>query len=77
MAFSKKIKLALLKGGKSATLSELAPLYGVSPRYAGKKINSGKLSASELIKTADYCGCELAFVFPNGDKVSLNTTDLV
>ena len=77
MAFAKKIKLALLKGGKSATLSELAPLYDVSPRYSGKKLNGGKLSARELIKTANYCGCELGFVFPNGDKVSLDTTDLV
>lgn len=77
MAFSKKIKLALLKGGKTATWSELAPLYGVSTRYVGKKINGGKLSASELIQTAEYCGCELAFVFPNGDTVTLDKTDLV
>ncbi len=62
--------LLLTTGNKNSCLIE--PLGFKSKQSLSNKFSRGTWTAEELIKVADALGCDLAFILPNGDKITLN-----
>ncbi len=75
MSVANKIK-ALLKMKDKKTM-DLATHLGLSTRQAlNNKFNRGSFSADDLIKTAEFLDCELAFIISDNQKITLDTEDL-
>lgn len=69
MAISDKVKGLLALSGKKQI--ELADRFGMSKQTMNNKMNRGSWSASDLARVADFCGCKLAFVLPDGQHIYL------
>ena len=67
MAISDKVKALLAVTGKKQI--DLAEEFGMSKQTMNNKISRGSWSASDLAKAAEFCGCKLAIVFPNGERI--------
>lgn len=67
MSVTEKVKALLALSGKKQV--ELAKEFDMSPQTMSNKMARGSWSAADLAKVAAFCGCELAFVFPNGEKI--------
>lgn len=71
MAISKKIKSLLMETDKKQ-----ADLMGVlsmsSKQSLSNKFTHERWSADDLVKIADFCGCKLAFVLPNGERIVID-----
>lgn len=71
MAISDKIRALLSSAGKKQV--DLLGILGVSSKQAlSNKFTNGRWSADELAGIADFIGCELAFILPDGTKIVLN-----
>lgn len=46
------------------------PKQSLSNKFAGER-----WSAADLVKVADFCGCKLAFILPDGERVVLSAGD--
>lgn len=75
MSVTNKVKGMLkLKGKKNI---ELAEYLGLGTAQAlTNKFNRESFSAEDLIKIADFLGCELAFILSDNQKIVLDTEDL-
>lgn len=74
MAISKKIKSLLAEADKKQ--SDLLEILDVSSRQSlSNKFTNERWSAYDLSKIADFCGCKLAFVLPNGERIVINTEE--
>ena len=67
MSISDKVKGLLALSGKRQI--DLAADFGVSKQSMSNKIARNSWFASDLIKVADFCGCKLAFVMPDGQQI--------
>ena len=68
MGYSKTIKALLAICGKKQ--SDLMPLLGMSSRQSlSNKFTNERWSADDLAKIAQHCGCKLAFVLPDGERI--------
>ena len=71
MSVSTQIKALLsMTGNKQSDLMEalgMASKQSLSNKFAGER-----WSAGDLIKIAEFTGCKLAFVLPNGERVLLD-----
>jgi len=68
MSISRKVKAVLsLCGKKQSDLMELLEMS--SKQSLSNKFSNERWSADDLVKIADLCGCKLAFVLPNGERV--------
>jgi len=65
MSATEKVKALLALSGKKQV--ELAKEFDMSPQTMSNKMARGSWSAADLAKVAAFC--ELAFVFPNGEKI--------
>lgn len=74
MSISKRIKALLsICGKKQSDLA--APLNMNSKQSLSNKFTNERWSAADLVEIADYCGCEIAFIAPDGTKISLTKED--
>ena len=70
MNVSSQIKALLVLTGKKQ--ADLIPVLGMANKQSlSNKIVGERWSASDLIKIADFTGCKLAFVLPDGERVVL------
>lgn len=74
MAVSGKIKGLLSFTDRDYT--GLASALGISVQSLGNKFYRGSFSAEDLIIVADYAGCDLAFLAPDGSKMILDMADI-
>ena len=71
MAVSKKIKALLIEREKKQ--SDLMDVLEMSSRQSlSNKFTNERWSADDLVKIAEFCGCKLAFVLPNGERIVLD-----
>lgn len=70
MSASKEIKALLsLSGKKQAEL--MTVLNMGSKQSLSNKFSNGRWSAADLVTVAEFCGCELAFILPDGRQIIL------
>lgn len=68
MKVSATVKALLSLAGKRQ--SDLVPLLNVSSKQSlSNKFANERWSAEDLIEVADFCGCKLAFIMPNGQQL--------
>ena len=67
MSISEKVKGLLALNGKKQ--SELAEEFGMSKQVMSNKMARGSWSANDLARAAEFCGCKLAFVMPDGQQI--------
>lgn len=71
MGVSKKIKSLLSECEKKQ--SDLMEILDMSSKQSlSNKFSNERWSADDLVKIADFCGCKLAFVLPNGERIVLD-----
>ena len=71
MQVSKKIKSLLAESGmKQADLLEVLDMK--SKQSLSNKFTNERWSAEDLVKVADVCGCKLAFILPNGERITID-----
>lgn len=80
MSISKQIKALLVMTGKKQ--ADLAPVLNRRENQASmpkqslsNKFTGERWSAADLVKIADFTGCKLAFILPNGERVLLSDDD--
>ena len=74
MPISKKIKSLLIENDKKQ--SDLMEVLGMSSKQSlSNKFSNERWSADDLVKIADFCGCKLAFVLPNGERIVIENKD--
>lgn len=71
---SDKIRTILAWAGKRPT--DLAILYGTSQQSMNNKLSQSRFSAEDLIRIAEFTGCRVAFVLPDGGQVFLSPEDI-
>ncbi len=71
---SDKIRSILALAGKRPT--DLANLYGTSQQSMNNKLSQSRFSAEDLIRIAEFTGCKVAFILPDGGQVFLNSDDI-
>lgn len=74
MAISKKIKSLLMETDKKQ--SDLMDVLNMGSKQSlSNKFTHERWSADDLVMIAEFCGCKLAFVMPNGERIVLNGSD--
>ena len=66
---TEKVKALLALSDKKQV--DLAAAFGMSRQTMSNKMLRGSWSAADLAKVAAFCGCELAFIMPNGQKITI------
>ena len=57
--------------------SDLMEVLGMSSKQSlSNKFSNERWSAEDLVKIAEYCGCKLAFILPNGERITISNADL-
>ena len=75
MSVSKKVKALLLEREKKQ--SDLMEVLGMRRKPSlSNKFSNERWSAEDLAKIAEYCGCKLAFILPNGERITISNADL-
>ena len=70
MAISNVVKgLLAMRGIKQI---DLAAHFGMSKQTMSNKFARNSLFGPDLVKVADFCGCKLAFVFPDGQQITID-----
>lgn len=71
LAISKKIKALLAEVDKKQ--SDLLDVLDISSKQSlSNKFSNERWSADDLAKIAEFCGCKLAFVLPNGERIVIS-----
>lgn len=74
MAVSKKVKALLMEREKKQ--SDLMDVLEMSSKQSlSNKFSNERWSAEDLVKIAEFCGCKLAFILPNGERITLDTDE--
>lgn len=74
MAASKKIKSLLAETDKKQ--ADLMDILGMSSKQSlSNKFSNERWSADDLAKIAEFCGCKLAFILPNGERIVIDASD--
>ena len=74
MSLSDKIRALLKLKGK--TIIGLGTHLGIAKQTIHNKLQRNAFTADELIKTAEFCGVELAFIIDGKQRLSLEVSDL-
>ena len=67
MSVSDKVREMLALSGKKQI--ELAAQFGMSKQTMSNKFARNSWFATDLIKAAEFCGCKLAFIMPDGEQI--------
>lgn len=74
MAASKKIKSLLAETDKKQ--ADLLEVLGMGSKQSlSNKFTNERWSADDLAKIADFCGCKLAFILPNGERIIIDAKE--
>ena len=73
MSVSDKVKGLLALCGKKQV--DMAASFGMSKQTMGNKMNRGSWSANDLAKAAEFCGCKLAFIMPDGQQIIIDVEE--
>lgn len=72
MSVSAKVKAILNISGKKQ--NDLVEVFGMSSKQSlSNKFSNERWSADDLAKVAEFCGCKLAFVLPDGTQISIDS----
>lgn len=74
MAISKKVKALI--SIKNKDLEGLANALGISKQALSNKFYRDSFSGEDLIKIAEYLGCDLAFIIDDTQRIILDKTDI-
>lgn len=69
MSVSDKVKGLLALSGKKQI--DLAAYFGMSKQVMSNKMARDSWSAKDLAKVADFVGCKVGFVLPDGQHIFL------
>ena len=75
MSTSDKVKALLRMCGKRQ--NELAVRFGISSQSMNNKMSRDSWSARDLMTAAEFAGCKLAFIFPDGSRITLDKAEEV
>ena len=68
MSISAKVKALISMLEKKQI--DLIPVLGMSSKQSlSNKFSNGRWSADDLARVAEFCGCKLAFVLPDGQQI--------
>lgn len=73
MSISDSVSAALKKA--SLKQNDLAASYGKSKQSMSMKFTRDSWFGKDLVKVAKLIGADLAFVFPDGSKITIDTDD--
>ena len=73
MSISDSVSAALKKA--SLKQNALAAAYGKSKQSMSMKFTRDSWFGEDLVKVAKLIGADLAFVFPDGSKIMIDTDD--
>ena len=73
MTTSETVRGLLAMSGKRQI--DLAEHFGMSKQTMNNKLNKNSWSATDLRKVADFCGCKLAFIMPNGQQLFIEAEE--
>lgn len=65
-------KIKALLNLSRETHADLARHLEISAQALSGKLARNSFTPDELMAIAEFTGCQLCFVFPNGDKISLS-----
>lgn len=71
MSISSKVKALLAINEKKQI--DLAQHFGMTKQSMNNKMSRDSWSAEDLIQVAEFCGCQLAFVCPDGQHIYLSS----
>ena len=54
---------------------ELAKHFGMAKQTMSNKFARNSWNAADLKKVADFCGCTLAFIMPNGQQIIIEAQE--
>ena len=69
-----KIKALLAMSGKKQI--ELAGEFGLTPQSMNNKMSLNRYNAEDLIKIAQFTGCKIGFLLPDGQHIFLDVEDM-
>ena len=69
MSTSDKVKGLLALSGKKQI--ELAEYFGMTKQTMGNKMARDSWSAKDLVKVAEFVGCKVGFLLPDGQHIFL------
>ena len=69
MSTSEKVKALLALSGKKQV--DLAAYFGMTYQSMNNKMSRDSWSSKDLMAVADFTGCQLAFVLPDGSKIAI------
>lgn len=70
MSISDKVKGMLALSGKRQV--DLAAEFGMSKQTMSNKFARNSWFANDLARAAEFCGCKLAFILPNGQQIMID-----
>lgn len=70
MSTSEKVKALLALSGKRQI--DLAAHFGMTAQSMNNKMSRDSWSAKDLAAVAEFTGCQLAFVMPDGTRISID-----
>lgn len=70
MSVSDKVRGLLSLCGKRQ--NELALHFGMSKQAMSNKFAKNSWFAKDLVNVAEFCGCKLAFVMPDGQQIFID-----
>ncbi len=73
MSVSDKVKGLLALSGKKQL--DLAAHFGMSKQTMSNKMARDSWSAKDLAKVAEFAGCKVGFVLPDGQHIFLEPED--
>lgn len=65
-------KIKALLNLSRETHADLARHMEISAQALSGKLARNSFTPEELMKIAEFCGCKLCFIFPNGDRINLD-----
>lgn len=69
MSVSEKVKAVLALSGKKQM--DLAEHFDMSKQVMSNKMARDSWSAKDLARAAEFCGCKLAIVMPDGQQIAI------
>lgn len=73
MPLSDKVKGLLALCGKKQI--DLAESFGMSKQTMGNKMARNSWSGNDLARVAMFCGCKLAFIMPDDQKIIIEAEE--
>ena len=71
MSVSKSVRMALTKAEKRQ--GDLTALWDTTPQAVSNKFRLDRWSAEDLVQMAAYTGGKLAFIYPDGQEILIDT----